>query len=75
MERKQHHATQPNPILVPEEQYVDSQLVQLQRIEGGGPPRKVNLQTFPTWLRYGGYGFLALMIFFSLVCIIASAIR
>ncbi|MFD2170692.1 hypothetical protein [Tumebacillus lipolyticus] len=42
---------QHDPLDPPHEVWVDEQLLPLQRIEGGGPPKKVILSQMPKWLR------------------------
>ncbi|MBO7744363.1 hypothetical protein I8J29_09170 [Paenibacillus sp. MWE-103] len=44
-----------------DEGYVDENLRQMQNIEGGGPPKKMILNTLPRPLRILGYLFMAIM--------------
>lgn len=37
------------------EGYIDEQLLAQQRIEAGGPPQRVDLQSLPAPIRYIGY--------------------
>lgn len=37
------------------EAYIDEQLLPQQRIEAGGPPQRVDLQSLPAPIRYIGY--------------------
>ncbi|SFJ16975.1 hypothetical protein SAMN02799624_03567 [Paenibacillus sp. UNC496MF] len=45
-----------------DEGYVDENLRQMQNIEGGGPPKKIILNTLPRPLRILWYFFMAIMI-------------
>lgn len=52
--------------------YVDEQLRPMQQIEGGGGPKKVNLQSMPKPVRYFGYFFVIGVPILLLVLVIIS---
>ncbi|MDF2837216.1 MAG: hypothetical protein K0Q63_2856 [Paenibacillus sp.] len=53
--KPKYHESQPSRPYVPEESYRDDHLNPLQRAEGGGPIRRVNMDQMPKPLRYFGY--------------------
>jgi hypothetical protein len=68
MSQPNWHETEPQHEPLPEEPYINPQLEQLTRIEGG-PPRRVYLQHMPKWLRVFGYcfiGFLLIEVLFGI---------
>jgi hypothetical protein len=67
------HETQPNKEADLERLRINPILEDAQRIEGGGPPKKVNLDAMPKWLRMFWLFTLGIM-GIGLVLLIFSAI-
>ncbi|CAH1195993.1 hypothetical protein PAECIP111892_02142 [Paenibacillus auburnensis] len=55
--------------------YIDDQLLPQQKIEAGGPPRRVDLDTLPAPIRYIGYAVMFGIPVLFLVLIIVSFIK
>ncbi|MNP32505.1 hypothetical protein D3C76_1256880 [compost metagenome] len=51
---------------------VHSMIEEAQRIEGGGPPQKVDLQSLPKPIRMFGYFFIAMMIVMVVFAILSN---
>jgi hypothetical protein len=56
------HETQPDKPIVPNDANVDNLLAGYQKIEAGGPIRKIDLQAMPAPVRYFGYFFFTVII-------------
>ncbi|MGN7470830.1 hypothetical protein [Brevibacillus sp. SAFN-007a] len=54
---------------------INEMLEDAQRIEGSGPPTKINMKTMPRWLRIVGYSFLSLFFVFVFLLLISSLVR
>lgn len=55
--------------------FVDDQVLPLQRIEGGGAPKRIDLSTMPKPLRIFGYFFFAFMIVMLLAILFVSIFK
>lgn len=55
--------------------YIDDQMLPMQRIEGGGPIKKIDLSTMPKPLRIFGYFFFACMIIMLLATLFVSLFK
>jgi len=68
---KKIHETQPDshPITNNGHTVVNEMIEEAQRIEGGGPPRKVDLRTMPTPIKFFGYFFISCVIIMGIVVI------
>lgn len=67
--------TMPTDKSVSERNPINEMLEDAQRIEGSGPPKKINMKTMPRWLRIFGYSFLILFFAFVLLIFISSLLR
>lgn len=57
---KKIHETKPETVRVESEaEYVNPSLLEMQQIEGGGSPKKADLGSMPSPIRYFGYFFFA----------------
>jgi hypothetical protein len=63
------HETQPDKQNDPNDTYVDNLLAGYQKIEGGGPIKKINLKAMPTPVRYFGYFFITVAVSMVLILI------
>ncbi|WP_223066644.1 hypothetical protein [Paenibacillus caui] len=65
------------PLIIAEQQegYVDEHLRPLQQIEGGGGPKKINLESMPKPTRYLGYIFLYIIPVLLIILVMISFIR
>jgi hypothetical protein len=69
------HETQAVREIQEEPQYVDEQLLPMQRIEGGGPIKRVPLHTMPAPLRIFGYLFLGFMALMGVMALVVTFFR
>lgn len=75
-EKKPRHETQPEPILSSQEDSViHEDLLPIQRIEGGGPPKRVDFSTLPKPIRYFGYFFVAAAVIMAVMAAVVSLFR
>ncbi|MFE5323423.1 hypothetical protein ACFQ88_32550 [Paenibacillus sp. NPDC056579] len=57
---KKTHETKPEPARTDSEaEYVNPLMLDMQKIEGGGTPKKADLDSMPSPIRYFGYFFFA----------------
>ncbi|UYO06842.1 hypothetical protein [Paenibacillus sp. PSB04] len=72
------HETQPaseTAATLDHESYVDEQLRNIQTIESGGPPKKVNMDQLPAPIRYFGYFFMSGIALFAVISILISIFK
>lgn len=71
------HETQSNEseILNSTTSFIDDQLLPMQRIEGGGPPKRIDLSTMPKPLRIFGYFFFAFILIMFLAILFVSIFK
>ncbi|KRE35292.1 MULTISPECIES: hypothetical protein [Bacteria] len=55
--------------------FIDDQLLPMQKIEGGGPPKRIDLSTMPKPLRILGYFFFAFILIMFLVSLFVSIFK
>lgn len=60
---------------VEETRYVDDPLLPMQRIEGGGGPKRVHFDSMPAPVRYLGYFFVFIVPVLFVILIIISFIK
>jgi hypothetical protein len=67
---KNIHETQPSerPV-VTDDNSINNSLNEIQRIEGGGPPRKIDFKSMPAPVRLFGYFFILVMVLMMLFLI------
>lgn len=51
---------------------IHSMIEEAQRIEGGGPPKKVNFNSMPKPVRFFGYFFIAVVIAMGIFAILSG---
>ncbi|MDQ6420216.1 hypothetical protein RB620_12290 [Paenibacillus sp. LHD-117] len=66
------HETQPERLSAPEEPYRDPNMETIQRVEGGGPIRKVNMEQMPKPLRYFGYAVAGFMLVCTVIFLVSG---
>ncbi len=69
------HETQPDRPNDPNDTNVDNLLADYQKIESGGPIKKIDFQAMPTPVKYFGYFFIAVVITMALVLIGISVFK
>ena len=70
------HETQPEKEhLYNNDNYVDENLRSMQIIEGGGPIKKINLNTMPRPLKIFGYFFFTTLVLMGTATIVVSFFR
>ncbi|MHA6482042.1 hypothetical protein ACX1C1_09065 [Paenibacillus sp. strain BS8-2] len=69
------HESQPSRPFIPEEPYKDDLLEGLQRTEGGGPMRRVDMNVMPKPLRYFGYSIMAVMLVGVAIIIVSGYLK
>ncbi|MNJ00172.1 hypothetical protein D3C73_1594420 [compost metagenome] len=69
------HETQKQQMHSNEVTFENEPIANLQYIEGGGPPKRVNLNEMPKWIGYFGYFFLYIIPLLFVGLIILSFFR
>ncbi|OZB90882.1 hypothetical protein [Paenibacillus sp. XY044] len=57
------------------EGYTGEQLRSIQNIEGGGPPKRANMDQLPAPIRYFGYFFMSAIALFVVISILISIFK
>lgn len=75
-EHKLRHATQPEPLLPTQENtIIHEELLPIQRIEGGGPPKRADFNTLPKPIRYFGYFLVAAAVVMAVMAAVVTLFR
>lgn len=70
------HETQPEKEkLYNNDNFVDEDLRSIQNIEGGGPIKKIDLNTMPRPLKIFGYFFFSILVIFGAATVLISFLR
>ncbi|MGG4034309.1 hypothetical protein ABEV74_11500 [Paenibacillus cisolokensis] len=69
------HESQPETERHEQQNYVDENLLPMQQIEGGGPPKKIDLKSMPRPLRIFGYFFMGTIILMVLLSLFVTFFR
>lgn len=73
--KKPRHETQPEPLSSQEDSVIHEDLLPIQRIEGGGPPKRVDFSTLPKPIRYFGYFLVAAAVIMAVMAAVVSLFR
>ncbi|WP_214626649.1 hypothetical protein [Paenibacillus agaridevorans] len=66
------HETQPETERAVDETYKDMNMDGIQRVEGGGPIRKVNMREMPKPIRYFGYTVATIFLLGTLILLLSD---
>lgn len=70
------HETEPEPVRINRDHpVIHEDLLPIQSIEGGGPPKKVVFSTLPKPIRYFGYFFVAVLVAMAVMTAVVSLFR
>lgn len=70
------HETQPEKEkLYKNDNFVDEDLRSIQNIQGGGPIKKIDLNTMPRPLKIFGYFFFSILVLFGAATVLISFLR
>ena len=71
--RKDLHLSVPEkPAIQEQDGWIDSHMAEAQRIEGGGPRKKIVVSQLPRPIRIFAYGFMAITIMMLIMTLIVS---